>query len=198
MSTKKIARALFPLTRISILSVLFLSDEKSIHLRELARQIGMDPTGVKRELRNLLDAGILLEEKSGNQKLYRINKKCLIYNELKGLIIKTSAVGDVLKEAMEPLKDRIKLAFIYGSVAKGTDDSESDIDLMIVGKIKLEDLFYAFRDIHGKLGREVNPYTISISEFKKRIDIESDFVARIWKEKKIVIIGDEDEFTGVA
>ncbi|MFH1515727.1 MAG: nucleotidyltransferase domain-containing protein [bacterium] len=197
MSTKNLANALFPLTRLSILRELILSNGKSIHLRELARRTGLDARGVQREVRNLLDVGIIDEEKSGNQKLYRINEKCPVYPELKMLIIKTVGVADEIRKALEPLKNKIKMAFIYGSIAKGNEDSQSDIDLMLVGDVKLEVLFKALSDAHNKLKRVINPSTISVNEFKERLTDDEDFISRIWKDQKIILIGDEDEFTGM-
>ena len=197
MSTKSLAKALFPLTRLSVLRELILSNEKSIHLRELARRTGLDARGVQREVRNLLDVGIILGERSGNQKLFRINEKCPIYPEIKMLIIKTVGIGDEIRKALEPMRKKIKLALIYGSIAKGIEDSQSDIDLMIVGDVKLEGLFEALSDVHNKLRRVTNPHTISVSEFKNRLKDNEDFISRIWRDRKIILIGDEDEFTGV-
>jgi len=193
MSTKNLANALFPITRLSILRELVLSADKSIHLRELARRTGLDPRGVQREARNLLEVGILVEEKSGNQRLYRINRKCPIYSELKMLILKTVGVADELRKTLEPLKNKMKMAYIYGSFASGTFTSESDIDLLVVGDLSLKTVISAISETGRKLSRVINSTVISPEKYEKERREQNSFINRIDTNQKIILFGDEND-----
>jgi predicted nucleotidyltransferase len=192
MSTKNLALSLFPLTRILVLRELVLADGKKIHLRELARRTGLDPRGVQREVRNLLATGVLIEECSGNQKLYFLNKKCPVYDELRLIVIKTVGIADEIRTALNPIKSKISRAFIYGSFAKGTFDSESDVDLMIIGKASLRDVVSVTSDTSKKLRRIVNAVTFSVAEYKQKMK-EDGFIKRVENEVKIILIGDDNE-----
>jgi len=193
MSTKNLANGLFPLTRLSILRELILANDKSIHLRELARRTGLDAKGVQREVRNLLEMGILIEEKSGNQKLYKINKKCPIYSELTMLIIKTVGVADEIRSALKPLRKKIKTAFIYGSFASGAYTSESDIDLLVVGDLSLKTVISAVSETGRKLSRVINSMVISPDQYEKERKKKNSFINRIDANKKIILIEDKND-----
>jgi predicted nucleotidyltransferase len=192
MYTKSLVRSIFSETRSKVLRELVLSGEKKIHLRELSRRTGLNLMGVQRELKNLLAAGIVLEERSGNQKLYTLNRKSPIYDELKMIIVKTAGVADEVRKALEPLKDKIYKAFIYGSFATGTYDSESDIDLAVIGDISLKDIVGATSGTSKMLRRVLNAVTFSRKEYNEKLK-EDGFVRRIETGEKIVLIGESDE-----
>lgn len=193
MSTKGLASSLFPLTRRLVLRELVLDEKKGIHLRELARRTSLDLKGVQREVRNLSEYGIILEENVGNQKQYRLNEKSPIYSELKMLIIKTVALADELNKALQPLKGKIDIAFIYGSFAAGTEDSESDIDLMVVGDVSLKEIIGAVYEVGQKLSRQISPTVLSLNEYQKGMQERSGFIFKVSSEMKISLIGDLDD-----
>ena len=193
MSTNTLASALFPKTRIEILKELVLSDGKPLHLRELARRTGLDPSGISRELKNLTGVGLVIESRSGNQKLYILNKRSPIYSEIKMTILKTAGLADEITSALDGLSDRIDKAFIYGSFASGTYNNSSDIDLMIVGSVSLREVTGAVMKVSRKLCREVNPVVISSMEYEKKLKDSSSFVSRITSGSVINIKGDTDE-----
>ena len=190
-----IASALFGKTRRAILSLFFTQSDREFYVREIIRNVGSGRGAVERELRNLHDAGIISKTSRGRQIHYKANDRCPVYDEIKSLIVKICGISDILKTALEPFEDKIKLAFIYGSVANNTEDYLSDIDLMIVGKVDMSEIFGALTSVNEKLRRITNPHVISQTEFRKRLIDNHDFISRIWKEKKIVLIGDENEFT---
>jgi len=87
-------------------------------------------------LTKLAKIGFLNSAPSANQIYYSLNDKFPLYPELKSIVLKTSGMGDVLREYLGKAA-RIKYAFIYGSVARDTEKESSDIDLMIIGDIQL-------------------------------------------------------------
>jgi len=153
---------------------------------------------VQRELRNLTDTGIIIREVQGRQVYYHANEKCPIFNELKGIVRKTFGVADVIRQSLATSVDKIRVAFIFGSVARSTDDRRSDIDLMVVGRISFGDVVSLLTPAEEKLGREINPVVYPIAEFKKRVKDDHYFVQTVLEEEKMFVIGDEDELRRLA
>ena len=155
---------LFGKTRRAVLSLLFTHLGESFYLRQIVRLTNMGLGPVQRELKTLTDAGIINREKSGNQVYFNANEKSPIYSELKTIIVKTSGVADVISKSLAPLAEKIKLAFIYGSFAKGGEGRRSDIDILIVGDASLREVVAALHKAHDILMREINPVTFSEKE----------------------------------
>jgi predicted nucleotidyltransferase len=192
MPTKNLIDSLLPKSRQLVLKELFLSDSKGIHLRELSRRTGMHPKTIQVEADSLSKSGVILTEKSGNQKIYKINKACPLYSELLMIILKTVGVADEIQKALEPLKERIYKAYIYGSFASGTYDSQSDIDLMIVGDVSLREIVGATSDTARKLKRVINAVAFGFDEYNQKL-LEDGFIKRVDAGEKIIIIGVENE-----
>lgn len=186
-----IAGTLFGKTRRAILSLLFSHSDSEFYLREIIRFVQTGRGSVTRELKALSEAGIILKKKKGLHVYYRANPECPVFTEIKGLIIKTAGVADVLRSALAPLKDKIKLAFIYGSIAKMTERSTSDLDLMVVGDVSLKELVPILRPARKILCREISSNVFSIAEFEERLKAGEDFIRTIWTEEKIILIGDK-------
>lgn len=105
--------------RIELLRIFTLSPQSSFNINELSRRTGFSIRGVEKELKNLYAGGILRRELAGNQHRYQFDPECPVGGEIKGLIIKTVGVAELLKRAFAPLEDEIYRAFIYGSFATG-------------------------------------------------------------------------------
>lgn len=178
--------------RIELLNTFFLHPGKSFYLRELERITGEDYKNVSTELKNLESIGLLTSSKSGNLKYFHVNPGFLIYSELKSIFFKVRGAPGLLKQVLSDNLD-IKYAFIYGSFAAGTENDKSDIDLMVVGKIPLENLLKRLREPEKVLGREINPSLFPISEMKQRLKDRDPFIDRVVDEPKIMLIGDEDD-----
>jgi len=177
--------------RIELLNTFFLHPEKSFYLRELERITGEDYKNVSTELKNLESIGLLTSSKSGNLKYFHANPGFLIYSELKSIFFKVRGALGLLKQVLADSPD-IEYAFIYGSFAAGMENDKSDIDLMVVGKIPLENLLKQLREPEKALGREINPSLFPISEMKQRLKDRDPFIDRVMDEPKIMLIGDED------
>jgi hypothetical protein len=133
-ATPGLADALFAKVQQRVLGVLFGNPGRSFYANEV---IGLARSGtgaVQRELARLEGAGLVTATRVGKQKHYQANRASPVFQELRPLVLKTSGLGDVLREATAPLSSRIRAAFVYGSVAKGEDTATSDIDLLVIGE----------------------------------------------------------------
>jgi len=156
-----IASALFGTVRQRVLALLFGHTDQAYYLREMTRIVDAGHGAVQRELKQLVDSGLLTRTHRGNQVFYQANQQSPVFAELRGLMLKTAGLADVLREALAGLADRIKVAFVYGSIAEGTDQASSDVDVMIIGTLKMMDLVTRLRAVENQLSREVNPVTMS-------------------------------------
>jgi predicted nucleotidyltransferase len=162
-------------------------------VREIARAIGKAPGTLLRELNALAAAGVLLRKPVGNQVHFQANPDCPIYEELRSILKKTVGVADVLREALAPLRDRIRAAFVYGSVARGDERSRSDLDVMVVGEASFGDVVAALAPAQESLRREVNPNVYPALEFRKKLAARDPFLKRVLAGHKIYIVGGEDD-----
>lgn len=181
-------------TTRKILVLLFTSPNDKFYIRQLERLIGEPVSAVRRELNKMERAGLLLSKEEARVKYFWANKKSSIYEEIKKLVLKTQALGDILRKFVKNIPG-IKIAFIYGSVAKGEETTTSDIDLMIIGSIDSVRLHSKINEIEDKIKRTINYSLMSEKEVKSK---KADFLKRILKEKKIFLIGTEDELQKLA
>ena len=189
-----LSKVLFGQSRRSILALLYGHADEQYYLREIARRAGTGIGATQRELGQLTDAGLLHRLRRGNQVYYRANRENPIFEELKSILAKTSGIRDTLQEGLGRLADRVKLAFVYGSIARGEEKASSDVDLMVVGNVSFQDVVAALSEIERKLGREVNPTVFGSREFREKLAAKNHFLSSVAKEKKLFVIGDEREF----
>ncbi len=181
-----------------MLGWLFTHPDERYFVRQLTTLLGEDSTNVSRELARLEKTGVLILTTEGKQKYYQANRGSPVFNELHGLIVKTVGVADVLRTALAPAMERIKVAFIFGSIASRTEERTSDIDMMIVGTISFGDVVSLLSSAEEKLGREVNAVVYPIAEFKKKVKEDHHFVKTVLEDEKIFVIGDEGELRRLA
>ncbi len=183
---------LFSSTRAELLGLFFNNPDDRFYLREIARHIGKDAAGIKRELDKLVKIGLLAIEKRGVQKYYFANKNSPIFSEMKGLIFKTTGVQGAMKTSLSRLKG-VKVAFIYGSYAKGAEKEDSNINLMVVGQANITELNDMVMGLEEKLKRDIDYLVFDEQEYKKRKELRDPFIRELLKGKKIFLIGKEDE-----
>ncbi len=189
-----LASALFPKVRQRVLAVLFGNPGRSFYANEVIALAQSGTGAVQRELAALSEAGLLTVTRQGNQKHYQANAEAPVFAELRGLVLKTMGLADVLRAALAPLSPQIELAFVYGSVAKQQDTADSDIDVMIVSEdLGYADVFAALESATATLGRKVNPTLYTPAEMAKRISQDNAFVTRVLQQPKIWLIGNEDQ-----
>ena len=191
-----LGEALFSKTQRQVLSLLFGNPDRSYYAKEIVRLAGVGIGTVQRELEKLSGAGLLSVRKIGNQKHYQADRQSPIFEELRGIVLKTFGVGDVLRLAMAEFADQIQVAFVYGSVAKATDKAHSDIDVMIISEdLSYDKVFSALAPVESKLGRTVNPTLYKPSEFRDKLYADSSFLSRIMEQPKIFLIGTKNDIS---
>jgi len=192
-SSPNLADALFPKVRQRVMAVLFGNPARSFYANEVIALAQSGSGAVQRELAGLSEAGLLTVSRLGNQKHYQANAQSPVFAELRGLVLKTSGLADVLRAALLPVASQIQAAFVFGSVAKRQDTAQSDIDVMVVSaSLGYADLFGALEGATQTLGRMVNPTLLTPPELAKRRAQDSAFVNRIVEQPKIWLVGDEN------
>lgn len=167
-------------------------------VRQLASLLQEDSTNLSRELSRLEALGIVQGAREGLQKYFLANPNSPIYPELRGLVLKTSGVGDVLKQALQPLSDRIALAFLFGSVAAGKETPASDVDLFVAGDVTLGEVVGAVSPVQEQLGREVNPVVYPVAELRDKLERGHHFLRSVFDGRKILLWGDARELERLA
>ncbi|MEW6410469.1 MAG: winged helix-turn-helix domain-containing protein [Nitrospirota bacterium] len=175
-------------TRVGVLSFLFEHLGERFYIREIAKSIGKNVSGVKRELDNLEKIGLLISEKKGNLKYFYVNEESSLCPEIKNIILKTIGVQETVKKMLKKQKGILK-GFIYGGFAKGFMGSTMPIDLMIVGKPDLSELSVAISNLEEKLKRKISFHVLDEEEYNKKINEGEPFLSEILSGKKIVLIG---------
>lgn len=188
------ANALFTKTQRRVLGLLFGNPNRSYYANEIVRFAGAGIGAVQRELERLESARLVTASKIGNQKHYQANREAPIFEELRGIALKTFGVADYLRAALTPLGKRIRAAFIYGSVAKGTDTASSDIDVMIVSdELTFPEVIHALMKSEQEIGRSVNPSVYGLNDWRRKIEEEGGFLKRVMEQPRIFLIGSDDD-----
>ena len=189
-----IADALFSGLQQRVLGLLFGQPDRTFYGNQLLRLTNSGRGSLQRELEKLVSADLVKVSHIGNQKHYQANKMSPIFAELRGLVLKSVGLVDVLRTALADVADRIQVAFVFGSVAKGTDTASSDIDLMVVTEaLGYTDLFEGLAAAEATLGREVKPTLYTPAELAEKVRTENNFVLRVLEQAKIFLIGSEHE-----
>jgi predicted nucleotidyltransferase len=187
-----VADALFTKVQQRVLGVLFGNHARSFYANELITLACSGTGAVQRVLAQLEAAQLVTVKRVGNQKHYQANASAPIFEELQGLVLKTSGLVDVVRMALAPLASKIDLAFVFGSIAKGKDNANSDIDLMVISdSVAYSELFAALEQATNRLQRTVNPTLYSRSEIDKRAQDGNAFVKRVLAQPKLWVIGEE-------
>jgi predicted nucleotidyltransferase len=177
--------------RVRLLTIFLLNPDTRFHARVLAKMVGAQYSGVWKELKNLEQAGLLFSESSAIFKAYFVNSRFSILPELRSIILKTAGAGDMIRRELEGI-GQMEVAFVYGSFAAGDADRQSDIDLMLVGKIDLTRLAPIIARLEKDLGRAVNYTAFTPEEWREKQRKREPFVKNVLNGPKVMLIGDED------
>jgi DNA-binding transcriptional ArsR family regulator len=185
---------LLPAVRQEVLAATLMHPEQWWYLSDLAAHLKRSPSSLQREVARLAEAGILETRQEANRTYYRPNPDCSLLPELTGLVVKTVGVADVLRRALAPFVTRIDWAFIYGSLARGEEIAESDVDLFIIGDVKLAELARPLKVAERQLGRRVNPTVFPRHEFAAKLRAGQHFIQSVAAGEKLFLLGDAREF----
>ena len=190
--------ALFTVPRQGILAATLMEPERWWYLSDLARHLGVHHATLQRELARLTQAEILLTKRDGNRAYYRANADSPVFPDLRNLLMKTAGLIDALREVLRPFEKVIEVAFVYGSVARGAEASESDVDLMIVGRLSLKALAPGLRTAERQLHRAINPSVFGEAEFSKKLASGSPFLRNVLDKKKLFVAGTQGDLERLA
>jgi predicted nucleotidyltransferase len=194
MEALSIGNALFSKVQQRVLALIFGHPERSFYTSEIVRNVRSGTGAVERELARLQSSGLVSIERIGNQKHYRANRRSPVFGELQSLVAKTVALTEPLRKSLEPYADKIKTAFVFGSVAKGADTAQSDIDLIVIGnELSYSDLYTALQNAETVLRRKVSPIFLSLEEWRRKASRKDSVIGKISAQPKIFIIGSEDD-----
>lgn len=187
----KLLPILFPKVRAQVLRLLFAEPTRELHLRELTRQSGLTLGTMQDELKKLLAADLVTSRRDGNRRYFRANAAHPLFRDLQQVVLKTAGLRDVLADALRGLRG-IKSAFVFGSLAGGDGRSGSDVDLMVIGDVGLRQLAPRLRKAAVRIGREINPATLTVREFAKGRE-DNPFLGDVLAKEKHFLIGSADE-----
>lgn len=187
----RLAELLSSRARAEIFRLLLSGTGEELHVREMERRSGLNDSTLRQELRKLVRLDLVQSRRDSNRVYYRAKTENPLYPEIRNLVLKTSGLADVLKSALRD--KRIRVAFVFGSVARGEEKAGSDVDLMVIGQLGMRDLSRLLSGIEEKIGREVNPHVLHEEEFKKRVRAKEHFVSSVVETPKIFVVGSQRE-----
>ena len=194
MNEVSLSSALFSSVQKRLLALFFGQPDRSFYTQEIVRTVQSGTGAVERELLRLEGSGLVCVQRVGNQKHYRANRDSPVFNELHSLVQKTIGLREPLRESLEPYADKIKSAFVYGSVAKQADTARSDIDLMVIGHdLTYSDIYAGVQAAENTLSRPVNPTVLEMEDWRRKRTQKNSFVEKIRNQPKIFIFGSEAE-----
>jgi predicted nucleotidyltransferase len=194
MKHASLSNALFSNVQQRVLALIFGNPDRSFYTSEIIRRVHSGSGAVERELARLEQSGLVSVERIGNQKHYRANHASPIFEELSGIVLKTVGLAEPLRQSLAQHVDKIKVAFVYGSVARGSDTARSDIDLMVIGDdLTYSDLYAGLQSAEKILHRPVNPTFLSVDDWRRKLSTNDSFVANIDAQPKLFIVGSEND-----
>lgn len=196
--SNSLADVLFGQIRGGVLALLYGRADESFYVRQIARQMNASVGAVQRELEKLAKVGLIVRTSVGNQVFYQVNRHNPVFSEMRALVGKTVGVFNSLRSVIEPLSEQIESAFVYGSVARQEEMAESDIDVMVIGNVRLDVVLSCLSQVSATLGRPVNPTVYSVREFKRKLQAGNHFLNAVVRGRKVFLVGDEDELRKMA
>lgn len=181
--------------RAELFRLLFTRPAKELHVREIERRTGFNDRAIRQELANLTQLGLLAARRDGNRLYYSARRDHPLYGDIRSVTLKTSGLMDVLRDSL--CGDEVVSAFVFGSVARGDEAVDSDIDLMVIGNLGMREATRLLRGASEELGREVNPYVLTPGEFAKRVREKEHFLTSVLADRKIMVKGIEDDLAGL-
>jgi predicted nucleotidyltransferase len=173
--------------------------DERFYLRQIVRQSGAAQGAVQRELQTLAGAEILQRTVEGRHVYFQANRASPIFPELHALVLKTAGIVGAVREALAPLTDDIRTAFVFGSAAREElrSDSGVDVDVLVVGDASFTAVAGALTTAQTRLGRDVNPTVYPPTEFRRKIRTGHHFLTAVLQEPRLFVVGGPDELAGL-
>jgi len=194
MAPTSISDALFTKSQQQVLGLLYANPQQSMYTNEIVRLANMGRGTITRELNRLVSAGLLTVSKTGNQLHYQANSENPVYPELLGIVRKTFGLVDAIRAALIDFDEEIELAFVYGSMAKGEDTAQSDVDLFVVSdRITYTELMDVLSKAGDALSRTINPSIYSSQDINKKLKAKNAFITRVMEHPRIWLKGSDND-----
>jgi DNA-binding transcriptional ArsR family regulator len=181
--------------RAEIFRLLFGLDEKELHLREVERQAGLSLATIRQDLQKLVKLDLVTTRRDGNRLYYRANTEHPLYPDIRNLVLKTAGLVEILKGVLD--REGVKVAFVFGSLASRREKAASDVDLMVIGAVGLRALSSWLSGVSEQIGREVNPHTMTVEEFRRRKEKGDHFLSNVLESPKLFIMGNENDLAAM-
>lgn len=181
--------------RAEVFRLLFGLAGGELHLREMERQSGLSVGTVRQDANKLVGLDLVKARRDGNRLYYRANTEHPLYNDIRSLVLKTAGLKDVLEQALG--EQGIRVAFVFGSLAKDEAQAQSDVDLIVIGSIGLREVSSRLAGVSDRIGREINPHMLSAAEFRRRRQSQERFVTTVLASPKLFVVGSEDELAAM-
>ena len=175
---------------------MFATRDTELHVRELARRSKLNEATLRQDLSKLMELDLVTRRRDGNRVYFRANQEHPVYSDIRGLVLKTTGLVEVIRRALEPTD--ITVAFVFGSVATGREAAHSDVDLMVIGNIGLRTLSSHLSEISSQVGREINPHVLTVVEYRKRLRAKDHFVTHVLSGPKLFVRGNANDFEAMA
>ena len=185
------ASVLFGKTRQAVLTSLFERGSEGIYVRELERQTGISTGALHHELQKLMQADLIQKDTDGNRVIYRVNQSHPVCEELRGIVEKTIGLPAQVREVLLDLQPAIQYAAIFGSTARGTSHSGSDIDLLLVGDLSPSQVIERIQPLEERLKREIGFRLYTPQEFAHRRK-QDPFLIKVLRRPVIPLMGNLD------
>jgi uncharacterized protein len=181
--------------RAEIFRLLFGLDEKEVHLREMERQASLSLGTIRQDLQKLVKLDLVTSRRDGNRLYYRANTGHPLYPDIRKLVLKTAGLVEILKSVLN--REGVIVAFVFGSLASSKEKAASDVDLMVIGAVGLRSLSSWLSGVSGQIGREINPHTLTVEEFRRRKEKGDHFLSNVLESPKLFIVGNENDLAAM-
>lgn len=182
--------------RADVFRLLFTGTDTELHIREIQRRTGFNDRAIRQELTKMARLDLVVPRRDGNRLYYSANRQSPLFPDIRNLTLKTIGLVDVLASALQ--SKQIYVAFVFGSLARGTEKGTSDVDLMVIGSLGMRGVSALLSGVTERIGREINPHVLSASDFQRKARTGDHFVASVLKDTRVFIKGDERELTRLA
>jgi DNA-binding transcriptional ArsR family regulator len=177
--------------RAEIFRLLFGLDEKEVHLREMERQASLSLGTIRQDLQKLVKLDLVTSRRDGNRLYYRANTGHPLYPDIRKLVLKTAGLVEILNSVLN--REGVEVAFVFGSLASSKEKAASDVDLMVIGTVGLRALSSWLSGVSEQIGREINPHTLTVEEFRRRKEKGDHFLSNVLESPKLFIVGNEND-----
>lgn len=193
-----LGEALFPKVKRQLLTCFFVRPQSRLYGREVSRLINGSHGSVRRELKTLVNAGILKTAKEGRQRYYWADRDCMIFAELRGIVVKTFGVVESIRDSLADVANGVRIAAVFGSIASGEDTARSDIDLLVIGDLSFGDLVVSLGSAEKTLGRTISPVLLSAEEYRTKYSRDEHFIRSVTRTELLFVKGTQSELEELA